>query len=98
MLIKLLVLAVNLFYGFLLLRRIFGKPAAAASETPVTHTRGMQRSEALQIFGVSEHATREEIQESYHRLMKKLHPDHGGSEYFAARLNQARDVLLKQSH
>ncbi len=34
------------------------------------------------------------IREVYHRLMLKIHPDKGGSAYFAAKLNQARETLL----
>jgi curved DNA-binding protein CbpA len=39
-------------------------------------------------------ASREDIQAAYRRLIQRVHPDHGGSSYLAARLNQARDVLL----
>ena len=36
----------------------------------------------------------EAIKAAHHRLMKQLHPDHGGTDYFAAKINRARDVLL----
>ena len=54
----------------------------------------MSRAEAYDILGLAETAKEPEIQEAYHRLIAKLHPDHGGSTYLAAKLNQARDVLL----
>ena len=54
----------------------------------------MGRAEAYQILGVQPEASREEIQAAYRRLIQRVHPDHGGSSYLAARLNQARDVLL----
>ncbi|HUI16722.1 MAG TPA: DnaJ domain-containing protein [Alphaproteobacteria bacterium] len=54
----------------------------------------MSREEALQILGLAEGVDSEEIKEAYRRLMLKLHPDHGGSGYLAAKLNQAKDVLL----
>ena len=64
--------------------------AADSSKVPGV----MDRSEAYQILGLNPEASREEIQASYRRLMQRVHPDRGGSAYLAARLNQARDVLL----
>jgi hypothetical protein len=55
--------------------------------------RRMTRHEALQILGLEEGATREDVQREYRRLMRKVHPDLGGSSYLAAKLNEARDVL-----
>jgi hypothetical protein len=54
----------------------------------------MDRAEAYQILGLQPGASREDIQSAYRRLIQRVHPDHGGSSYLAARLNQARDVLL----
>lgn len=56
----------------------------------------MDVKEACDILGVSTAATEEEIKAAYHRLMQRNHPDQGGSDYFAKKLNQARDVLLKK--
>jgi hypothetical protein len=55
--------------------------------------RRMTRHEALQIFGLEEGATREDVQREYRRLMRKVHPDLGGSSYLAAKINEAKDVL-----
>lgn len=52
------------------------------------------RDEALQILGLSGNPTREEIIAAHRRLINKLHPDRGGSNFLAARVNQARDILL----
>lgn len=54
----------------------------------------MSRREALAILGLEDDATRDQILLAHRRLMQKLHPDHGGNDYLAAQLNQARDTLL----
>lgn len=53
----------------------------------------MSRQEALQVLGLDERATSEDVQREYRRLMRKIHPDLGGSSYLAAKLNEAKDVL-----
>jgi hypothetical protein len=57
-------------------------------------TSGMTLREAREILGVSEDAGRAEIDEAYRRLMRRAHPDHGGSTGLASQLNAARDRLL----
>jgi hypothetical protein len=51
--------------------------------------------EAYAILGLAPGADAEAIREAHHRLMKQLHPDHGGTDYLASKINRARDVLLK---
>ena len=54
----------------------------------------MGRAEARAVLGVAEGASAEEINDAWKRLMVKVHPDHGGTDALAARVNEARRVLL----
>ncbi len=53
------------------------------------------RKEALEILGLNEEATEDDIKKSYKSLMAKIHPDQDGSQWLASKLNEARDFLLK---
>ena len=55
----------------------------------------MTPEEAYQVLGLHPGATEEEIRAAHHRLMRTAHPDSGGSDWLATRINQARDVLLR---
>lgn len=60
-------------------------------------TASMSLADACRILEVKETASEREIRAAHRRLMKKFHPDAGGSDTFAAMINQAKDVLLKRA-
>ncbi|MGB0684266.1 MAG: DnaJ domain-containing protein [Magnetovibrionaceae bacterium] len=68
----------------------FGPGAAGKADNGT-----MTRDEAFAILGLEPGAGSSQIKEAYHRLIASLHPDKGGSTYLAAKINQAKDLLLR---
>ena len=55
----------------------------------------MSHDEAIAVLGLKAGATNEDIKNAHRRLMKDFHPDRGGSDYLAAKINQAKDILIQ---
>ena len=69
------------------------RPAGGARQ-PAPRSGAMSRAEAYAVLGLRPGASEAEICAAHKRLMRAVHPDGGGSDWVAARVNQARDVLL----
>ena len=76
---------------------LLGKPAQPSRPAPPSPAdpRLLDRSEAAALLGVSPDADPATIHAAYRRLMARNHPDAGGTAGLAARINAARDLLLK---
>ena len=72
----------------------FLKSIFFSGKTESGNFKTIDRAEALEILGLDRKATKEEIVERYNKLIKKNHPDLGGSEWITKRINKARDILL----
>ncbi len=69
--------------------------AAGSGPRAGAASRGMTVDEAYLVLGLSRGAAREDVHAAHRNLMKRFHPDQGGTTYLASQVNEAKDVLLK---
>ena len=67
---------------------------SSGSESGENNGESMTVEEAYKILGLEIDASEDSIKEAHHKLMNKNHPDHGGSNFLATKINQAKDLLL----
>jgi len=71
-------------------------PSDVSDAPPSPPARRMSEEEALSVLGLKSGAGAEDVRAAHRRLISQLHPDKGGTDYLAAKINEARDFLLQK--
>lgn len=97
MLARLLILAIiiGLFIWLKRLRAVKRQQQNTPNQT--VKSAAMSQADALDILGLQEPCSTEEIEQAYKKLMNRVHPDKGGTNYLANQINQAREILLREN-
>ena len=61
----------------------------------INNVKVTSKDEAYKILGLDFDATKDDIISAHKELIRKNHPDKGGSDYLSSKINEARDILLK---
>lgn len=73
-----------------------GQAQEPGRQPPTAPSAAMSRDEAYAVLGLKRGATVEDVRAAHRRLMKDFHPDIGGSDYLAAKINRAKDILVQE--
>ena len=73
----------------------FLKARRRQQQSPPKPSGNLTKQEAYEILGLKEGASKQDILAAHKRLMQKAHPDRGGSDWLASRINSAKETLLK---
>ena len=76
--------------------RAVKEDSAASASTPVAKER-MDLEEAAKVLGVDLYADQSDIRAAHKKLISQIHPDKGGTDYLAAKINEARDVMMARA-
>lgn len=70
-------------------------PSEDGEARPSPPARRMSEEEALSVLGLKSGASPDDVRTAHRKLISQLHPDKGGTDYLAAKINEARDLLLR---
>lgn len=86
----------NLLFAYLQHRQQGDSFQRSGGAESASRNGGMSRSEALEVLGLEEGASQADIVAAHKKLMQRLHPDRGGSNYLAVKVNQAKTLLSQK--
>lgn len=78
------------------LELVSAKQSTSNRQGPSAVSGRMSKREAFEVLGLKQGATEQEIIAAHRKLIQKIHPDRGGSDYLASKINLAKKILLKK--